>query len=112
MENNEPMINKYLRQMLEMGGSDLHLSINFPAKARIHGNIVPLDDNIITPEFMEELMKEICLPAKRWTQFMERRDLDFAHEIPGVARFRCNFFYKNEGMACILRQIPSKILTL
>ena len=31
---NEPMINKYLRQMLEMGGSDLHLSINFPAKAR------------------------------------------------------------------------------
>ena len=109
---NEPMINKYLRQMLELGGSDLHLSINFPAKARIHGNIVPLDDNVITPEFMEELMKEICLPAKRWTQFMEKRDLDFAHEIPGVARFRCNFFYKNEGMACILRQIPSKILTL
>ena len=108
----EPIINGYLRQMLSMGGSDLHLSIDYPAKARIHGNIVPLDDNIITPEFMEELMKEICLPAKRWTQFMEKRDLDFAHEIPGLARFRCNFFYKNEGMACILRQIPSKILTL
>ena len=55
----EPIINGYLRQMLSMGGSDLHLSIDYPAKARIHGNIVPLDDNIITPEFMEELMKEI-----------------------------------------------------
>ena len=32
----EPIINHYLRQMLELGGSDLHLSINFPAKARIH----------------------------------------------------------------------------
>ena len=108
----EPIINAYLRQMLSLGGSDLHLSINFPAKARIHGNIVPLDDNILTPEFMEEMMCEICLPEKRWTQFMKTHDLDFAHEIPGLARFRCNFFYNYHGMACVLRQIPSKILTL
>ena len=109
---NEPHINIYLRQMLDMGGSDLHLSINFPPKARIHGNIVPLTDEILTPEYMELLMREICLPAKRWDMFMERRDLDFAHEIPGVARFRCNFMYNYHGMACVLRQIPSKILTL
>ena len=112
MDNQEPIINHYLRQMLEMGGSDLHLSINFPAKARIHGNIQPLDDNVFTPEYMEAVMKEICLPAKRWDMFMERHDLDFAHEIPGLARFRCNFFYNYFGMACVLRQIPSKILTL
>ena len=111
-QEQEPIINGYLRQMLSMGGSDLHLSINFPAKARIHGNIVPLDDNIITPEFMEELMCEICLPAKRWTQFMKTHDLDFAHEIPGLARFRCNFFYNYHGMGAVLRQIPSKILTI
>jgi len=43
---------------------------------------------------------------------MEKHDLDFAHEIPGLARFRCNFFYNYHGMACVLRQIPSKILTL
>ena len=55
----EPIINGYLRQMLSMGGSDLHLSIDYPAKARIHGNIIPLDDNVITPEFMEELLSEI-----------------------------------------------------
>ena len=109
---NEPRINTYLRQMLDLGGSDLHLSINFPPKARIHGNIVPLTDEILTPEDMEVLMREICLPAKRWDMFMERRDLDFAHEIPGVARFRCNFMYNYHGMACVLRQIPSKILTL
>ena len=112
MDREEPIINRYLRQMLSEGGSDLHLSINFPPKARIHGNIKPLTDEILTPEFMHELMEEICLPKKRWDVFMETRDLDFAHEIPGLARFRCNFFYNYHGMACVLRQIPSKILTL
>ena len=108
----DPIINHYLRKMLELGGSDLHLSINFPAKARIHGGIQCLDDEVITPEKMEYLMKEICFPEHRWTTFMNTHDLDFAHEIPGLARFRCNYFYNFHGMGCILRQIPSKILTL
>ena len=43
----EPIINGYLRQMLSLGGSDLHLSVNFPAKARIHGNIHCLDVNLL-----------------------------------------------------------------
>ncbi len=108
----EPVINGYLRQMLADGGSDLHLSINFPPKARFHGNIMPLNDEILTPEYMAALMEEICLPKKRWELFMKNHDLDFAHEIPGFARFRCNYFYNYHGMACVLRQIPSKILTL
>ncbi|MBO7327649.1 MAG: Flp pilus assembly complex ATPase component TadA, partial [Lentisphaeria bacterium] len=112
MNREEPIINQYLRQMLADGGSDLHLSINFPPKARFHGNIKPLNNEILTPEYMAELMEEICLPKKRWDIFMKNHDLDFAHEIPGLARFRCNFFYNYHGMACVLRQIPSKILTL
>ena len=94
----EPIINHYLRQMLSLGGSDLHLSINFPAKARIHGGIQCLDDEVITPEKMEYLMREICFPEHRWTTFMNTHDLDFAHEIPGLARFRCNYFYNHHGM--------------
>ena len=108
----EPIINHYLRQMLELGGSDLHLSINFPAKSRIHGSIQCLDDEVITPEKMEYLMKEICFPEHRCTTFMNTHDLDCAHEIPGLARFRCNYFYNYHGMGAILRQIPSKILTI
>ncbi len=107
----EPIINQYLRQMLSMGGSDLHLSINFPPKARIHGNMQCLNDEIVTPEYMESMLKEICMP-KRWDKFMETHDLDFAHEIPGLARFRCNYLYNYHGMGCVMRQIPSKILTL
>ena len=49
----EPVINQYLRRMLELGGSDLHLSINFPAKARVHGNIQLLDDDVLDAPRME-----------------------------------------------------------
>ena len=55
---NEPIINQYLRQMLSLGGSDLHLSINFPPKARIHGNIQCLTDEIITPEYIISTVAE------------------------------------------------------
>ena len=108
----EPIINGYLRQMLSLGGSDLHLSVNFPAKARIHGNIQCLDDDVLDADRMEQMLREVCLPEWRWTDFMKRRDLDFAHEIPGLARFRCNYMYNYHGMGAVLRQIPSKILTM
>lgn len=108
----EPIINSYLRKMLEQKGSDLHLSVGCPAKFRISGRIVPADDRIIDAPFMEKMLKEICVPEWRWEQFITTHDLDFAHEIPGVARFRCNYFYNYFGQGAVMRQIPSKILTL
>ena len=106
------IIDDYLREMLSKGGSDLHLAINAPVKYRIHGNIEPANDRIVTPEYMEQMLKEICKPAWRWDEYLEKHDLDFAHEIPGLARFRCNYLYDYNGMAAVLRQIPSKILTV
>ncbi len=108
----EPIINEYLREMLKKGGSDLHLSINMPVRYRVHGNIQNHDDTIVTPEFMQTMLKQICRPAWRWDAFLKNHDLDFAHEIPGLARFRCNYLYNYHGMAAVLRQIPSKILTV
>ena len=106
------IIDDYLREMLSKGGSDLHLAINAPVKYRIHGNIKPANDRIVTPEYMEEMLKEICKPEWRWEEYQKKHDLDFAHEIPGLARFRCNYLYDYNGMAAVLRQIPGKILTV
>ncbi len=107
-----PALDNYLNLMLDRGGSDLHLSINHPAKIRVSGRLEPLDENeIITAERMEELLHEIC-PEFRWQRFMECHDLDFAHEIPDRARFRTNFLYNHYGMAAVFRQIPTKIQTL
>lgn len=106
------LIDKYLYDMLEKGGSDLHMSIGQPVKYRIHGSITPADDQIVTPEYMESMLKEICLPISRWDTFMKIHDMDLAYEVPGLARFRCNYLYNRFGMGAVLRQIPSKILTV
>ena len=103
-------IDTLLQTMLARGGSDLHLTVGLPPKARISGNLTPIADTPITSEKMTVLLEEICPPA-RWRQFLEKKDLDLAHEIPGVARFRGNYLYNHWGQAAVFRQIPSKILS-
>lgn len=102
-------IDQLLRLMLEKGGSDLHLSVGLPPKARISGSIVPIGIKPLSSSDMESLLHEIC-PEKRWADYLERHDLDLAHEIPGFARFRANFLFNHWGMAAVLRQIPAKII--
>ncbi len=109
---NEPVINGYLRRMLELGGSDLHLSVDYPPKTRVHGNLQVLEDDVLDADRLAAIMQEICFPASRWDTYLAEHDLDFAHEIPGVARFRCNYLYNYHGMGCVLRQIPSRIQTI
>ncbi len=105
-----PAIDSLLQTMLEKGGSDLHLTVGLPPKARLPGSPQPIGPAAIDASLMESYLKEIC-PAKRWTEFLERKDLDLAHEVPGLARFRCNFLYNHWGQAAVFRQIPSKILS-
>ena len=103
-------IDSLLRSMLEKGGSDLHLTVGLPPKSRISGNLIPLTDTPVTTDYMASLLQEICPPA-RWAQFLEKKDLDLAHEITGLARFRANYLYNHWGQGAVLRQIPSKILS-
>jgi twitching motility protein PilT len=103
-------IDSLLRTMLDKGGSDLHLTVGLPPKARISGSLQPIGEKPIDAAAMEALLKEIC-PEKRWADFLDRKDLDLAHEIPGLARFRGNFLYNHWGQAGVFRQIPAKILS-
>jgi len=103
-------IDDLLRTMLERGGSDLHLTVGLPPKARISGSLVAIAEAPIDTAGMEAMLREIC-PERRWSDFLERKDLDLAHEIQGLARFRANFLYNYWGQAAVFRQIPAKILS-
>ena len=103
-------IDALLRKMLAEGGSDLHLVIGLPPKARISGALRPIGDEPISATQMENYLREVC-PAERWEEFLERKDLDLAHEIAGLARFRGNYLYNHWGQAAVFRQIPAKILS-
>ena len=99
-----------LRTMLDQGGSDLHLTVGLPPKARISGSLTALAPEPITAEHMGRMLQEIC-PEHRWRHYLEHHDLDLAHEIAGLARFRGNFLYNHWGMGAVFRQIPGTILT-
>jgi twitching motility protein PilT len=103
-------IDSLLKAMLDKGGSDLHLTVGLPPKTRASGSLVPLADTPIDTKTMESLLKEIC-PRNAGPSFLEKKDLDLAHEIPGLARFRGNFLYNHWGQAAVFRQIPAKILS-
>jgi twitching motility protein PilT len=104
------VIDTLLRTLLDKGGSDLHLTVGLPPKARASGSLVAIDDKIIDAATMETLLKEL-VPERRWVDYLERRDLDLAHEVPGLARFRGNYLYNHWGMAAVFRQIPAKIMS-
>jgi twitching motility protein PilT len=57
-----PVIDQLFHTLIEMGGSDLHLSEGQPPKVRVHGGIHPIGQDILTRETMGTMMQEICTP--------------------------------------------------
>ena len=98
--------------MAEFGASDLHLSVSMPPMVRKDGKMQKLECTEATLDdlAMRELLVSI-MPDKNLDEFDQRHDTDFAYEIPGLARFRCNVFMDRKGMGGVFRIIPSEILT-
>ena len=105
-----PVLDQYLKTMLDEGGSDLHLNVGSPPKIRTSGKITTLDAEVLTQESLGAMLREICRP-ERWQHFLDHKDLDLAYEIAGLARFRGSYLYNHWGPAAVFRQIPAEILS-
>lgn len=103
-------LDSLLSGMLEEKGSDLHIKVGHPIRIRVSGDLAPLDMEPLDADTVTRLLREICPPAQ-WQHFLESNDLDFAYEVPGVARFRSNYLCDYMGMGAVFRVIPSKILS-
>ncbi|MFN0057047.1 MAG: type IV pilus twitching motility protein PilT [Planctomycetota bacterium] len=104
----EPKIHQYLRMVKESHGSDLHMSAGVPPKIRVHGKLRPLNQPALTNAQVEDLLLEV-LDERRRGIYFERHDLDWAYAMPGIARFRANYFRQQHGMAGVFRMIPEEI---
>ena len=105
-------IDKLFRILSEMNGSDLHLSSGMPPMMRVHGALKRIPEGA-PPFSSDDLMKlfEEISPKKNRAEFADDNDTDFAYEIEGLARFRCNLFRDRRGVGGVFRIIPSEILT-
>ena len=101
-----------LRKLVESESSDLHLSSANPPLFRKEGQIQALE--VQTP-FSGAQLRDLLFaiaPAKNRQEFDADHDTDFAYELKGVARFRCNLYMDRLGMGGVFRVIPAKIPTV
>ncbi len=104
-------IDRFLRLMADRGASDLHLSTGRAPMLRLSGRIEAIRYRVIDEQDFHGLLQPIT-PPELWRRFGERGDMDFAYEVPGLARFRVNLFRQHRGPGAVFRIIPTKILTL
>lgn len=104
-------IDAFFKYMMENDASDLHLSTGSKPKVRKHGELEEIKYQELTNDILKMLLFEIITEEQK-DKFLEKKDLDFAYEIPNLARFRANYFYQKRGLGAVFRIIPSKILSV
>ncbi|MCG6972559.1 MAG: type IV pilus twitching motility protein PilT [Desulfobacterales bacterium] len=103
-------IDAFFKLMHEQGASDLHLVSGQPPALRIRGDMERIKYKTLDNDELKAMLYEIA-PANKIKQFEETGDIDFGYEIPGVARYRSNFFMQKNGCGAVFRQIPEEIMT-
>ena len=105
-------IDELLEHMVARDASDLHVTVGTPPVIRVRGEIERVDDySPLTPEESQELLYRI-LSSEQQKNLEIKRQLDFSHSIPGLARFRVNVYFQRESIGAAFRLIPAEIKTL
>ena len=76
----------------------------------MRGELERVKYDVLKNDELRAMLYEIA-PEFKVKIFEETGDVDFGYEIPGLARFRANFFNQKYGVAAVFRQIPSKVLS-
>jgi len=103
-------LDAFFKLMHEQGASDLHLAAGQPPALRLRGDIERVKFKVLENDELRAMLYEIA-PEEKVKVFEETGDVDFGYEIPGLARYRVNFFMQKNGVGGVFREIPSKIMT-
>ena len=103
-------LDAFFKLMFDSGASDLHITSGQPPILRVHGDLERIKYDPMDDETLRAMLYEIA-PEQTIKKYEETGDVDFAYEIPGVARFRANYFMQKYGCGAVFRQIPTKVIT-
>ena len=104
-------MNELLQAAVDEGVSDVHLAVGSPPVFRLHGGLVALDLPVLGPDDTQRLMKSITSDEHQ-QKIQEMGGADFGFGFGEQARFRVSVFRQKGNIGVVLRQIPSKLLTL
>jgi len=103
-------IDAFFKLMNDQGASDLHLVSGQQPALRLRGEIERIKYNVLDTDELRAMLYEIT-PEDKVKVFEETGDIDFGYEIPGLARYRANFFMQKHGVSAVFRLIPEEIMT-
>jgi twitching motility protein PilT len=105
-------IDELLMQMVGLNASDLHVSMGAAPTVRTRGHLEPVPGyTALSNDDTRDLLYRI-LSTEQQKHLEIKRQIDLAHAIPGVARFRVNCYYQREALSAAFRLIPHEIKTL
>ena len=105
-------VNQMLVRLVELKGSDLHLTSGLPPMVRVDGSLRPLEGfDVLIPSKVRDLVYGI-LSQKIRTRFEDELEMDTSHVVPGVGRFRVNVFQQRDSVGAVFRAIPFEIMSL
>src|SRR5437870_3393728 len=105
-------IDELLEDMVARNASDLHVTVGTPPVVRVRGEVQRLEEFApLTAEDSQQLLYRI-LSSEQQKQLEIKRQLDFSHSIPGLARFRVNVYFQRESLGAAFRLIPTELKTL
>jgi twitching motility protein PilT len=97
-----------LHQLVQMEGSDLHITTATPPQVRVHGKLTRLEGPELGPAETKQLAYSVLTDAQK-KRFEEQLELDFSFGLKGLARFRCNVFNQRGSVGAVYRLIPETI---
>ncbi len=99
-----------LKQMIDSGASDLHVTTGTPPRLRIDGKLVVMDHPPLGPADTKAICYSVLTDAQKH-RFEENNELDLSFGIKGLSRFRANIFMQRGAVAGAFRTIPFNIRT-
>jgi twitching motility protein PilT len=100
-----PSIEAFLREMIERGASDLHVTNASPPMIRLHGELQALAHPPLSPTDTKNLCYSLLTEAQK-KKFEQDMELDFSFGIKGVSRFRANLYNQKGAVGGAFRMIP------
>ncbi|HEU4888259.1 MAG TPA: type IV pili twitching motility protein PilT, partial [Thermoanaerobaculia bacterium] len=91
-----------LKAMVDVEGSDLHITTNTPPQIRVHGHLRRLQLPDLQPSDTKQLAYSVLTDSQK-KRFEETSELDFSFGIKGLARFRCNVFNQRGAVGAVYR---------
>src|SRR5947207_11795902 len=103
-----PLLDQFLKVIVDQGGSDLHIGEGQPPKMRKHGDIAPIRETPLTHDETMSMLSEVC-GERNWKILEDRGVLDFAYELDAASRVGCIYLKQTTGYVVVVPLLPTKM---